>query len=99
MGIVRDFFSAYFLFWEILKLSLTFAVCGKRSLRSRRLEVVSLEVNTGAREGDTRGEREPCENVSPSRAPVLPFVHYFQGKNVNLNLSNAKNERLKGERL
>ena len=28
----------------------------------------------GAREGDTRGERE----VSPSRAPVLSCAHYFQ---------------------
>ena len=31
MGIARDWFlSAYFLFWEILNLSLTFPFCGKR---------------------------------------------------------------------
>ena len=43
--------------------------------------------------------------VSPSRAPVLSFAHYFQAPamqatvNVNRNLSNAKNERRKGKRL
>ena len=40
------------------------------SLRSRRLEVVGKKT-TGAREGDT-------PRMSPSRAPVLSFAHYFQ---------------------
>ena len=42
----------------------------KDSLRSRRLE------KKGARERDTRGD---TLRVSPSRALVLYFAHYFQG--------------------
>ena len=43
------------------------------------LEVVGTrkrKKKTGAREGDTRGEKE-LPRVSPSRASVLSFAHYF----------------------
>ena len=51
------------------------------SLRSRRLEAVGTKKNkTGAREGDTR-------RVSPSRAPVLSFTHYFQAPATQANPS------------
>ena len=84
-------FSAYFLFWEILKLSLTFAVCGKRSLRR---EVVGTTKNRRARSGHARGEGALWERASLARArslfrPLLPSACF----------STAKNERLKGERL
>ena len=45
------------------------------SLRSRRLDVVGTRKNGRARR-HARGEVTPC--VSPSRARVLSFAHYFQ---------------------
>ena len=50
------------------------------SLRSRRLEAVGTKKKTGAREEDTR-------RVSPSRAPVLSFTHYFQAPATQANPS------------
>ena len=45
------------------------------SLRSRRLELVGTRKNGSARRRHARGE---VARVSPSRAPVLSFAHYFQ---------------------
>ena len=50
------------------------------SLGSGRLEVVGTR-KTGAREGETLTPR-----VSPSRAPVLSFSHYFQAPATQPNL-------------
>ena len=49
------------------------------SLRSRRLEVVGTRKNGCARRRHARGE------VSPSRAPVLSFAHYFQAPATQAN--------------
>ena len=48
------------------------------SLRSRRLEVVGTRKNGRAKRRHARGEGSLTPHVSPSRAPVLSFAHYFQ---------------------
>ena len=52
------------------------------SLRSRRLEVVGTRKNGRAKRRHARGggdrESSLTPRVSPSRAPVLSFTHYFQ---------------------
>ena len=47
----------------------------KVSLRSWRLEVVGTRKNGRARKRHARGD---TPRVSPSRAPVLSYTHYFQ---------------------
>ena len=53
------------------------------SLRSRGLEVVGTRKNGRARRRHARGEgalarKAPENRLSPSRAPVLSFAHFFQ---------------------
>ena len=49
------------------------------SLRSRRLEVVGIRRNARSRRRHVMGEGGSLNpRVSPSRAPVLSFAHYFQ---------------------
>ena len=46
------------------------------SLRSRRLQVVGTRKN-GRKRRHARGKGSLTPHVSPSRAPVLSFAHYF----------------------
>ena len=52
---------------------------------------------TGAREGDTRGETEGflTLRVSPSRAPVLSFTHYFQAPATQASPGNFSGPKTK----
>ena len=64
----------------------------KRSnLRSRRLEVVGTKKKR-ARKKETR-EGRGTPRVSPSRAPVLSFAHYFQAP-----ATQAKKEEKRSDR-
>ena len=58
---------------HLIKVDVQELVCVAGAWKERRKE------RTGAREGDTQGEREPLSpRVSPSRAPLFSCAHYFQ---------------------
>ena len=65
----------------------------KRSnLRSRRLEVVGTKKKKRARKKETR-EGRGTPRVSPSRAPVLSFAHYFQAPATQANKEEKRSDR------